>query len=43
MQMNAETSLMTTLETINQAAFLHLNADLATAAWKLGVAAVMAD
>ena len=43
MQMNAETNLMTTLETINQAVFLRLNADLNTAAWKLNLAAVMAD
>ena len=34
---------MTTLETLNQAVFLHLNADLSTAAWKLNIAAVMAD
>jgi undecaprenyl-diphosphatase len=34
---------MTALETLNQAIFLHLNAELATAAWKLNIAAVMAD
>ena len=34
---------MTALETLNQAAFLHLNADLSTAAWKLSIASVTAD
>ena len=34
---------MTKLETLNQAVFLNLNADLSTAAWKLNIAAVMAD
>jgi len=41
--MNAEKSLMTILETINQAVFLRLNADLNTAAWKLSLAAATAD
>ncbi|MEO6351973.1 MAG: phosphatase PAP2 family protein [Burkholderiaceae bacterium] len=34
---------MTSLETLNQALFLRLNADLATAAWKLQIAAITAD
>lgn len=34
---------MTSLETLNQAVFLYLNADLSTAAWKLNIAAVTAD
>ena len=34
---------MITLETLNQAVFLYLNADLSTPAWKLNTAAVMAD
>lgn len=34
---------MTTLETLNQAVFLPLNADLSTAAWKLNIASVTAD
>lgn len=34
---------MTKLETFNQTLFLHLNANLSTAAWKLNIAAVMAD
>lgn len=34
---------MMTLEAFNQAAFLHLNANLTTAAWKISVAAVIAE
>ena len=34
---------MTSLETLNQAVFLRLNADLSTAAWKLHIAAMTAD
>jgi undecaprenyl-diphosphatase len=34
---------MTTLETWNQTLFLQLNANLATAAWKLSIAALMAE
>lgn len=34
---------MTKLETFNQAAFLHLNADLSTAAWKLNIASFIAE
>ena len=34
---------MIILETFNQAVFLHLNADLSTAAWKLTIAAVTAE
>jgi undecaprenyl-diphosphatase len=38
-----KTNLMTPLETLNQAVFLRLNADLTTAAWKLNFAAAAAD
>lgn len=34
---------MTTLETLNQTAFLHLNADLSTPAWKVNIAIVAAE
>ena len=34
---------MTKLETLNQALFLHMNADLSTPAWMLSIAAVVAD
>lgn len=34
---------MTSLETFNQSIFLLLNADSATPAWKIGIAALMAD
>jgi undecaprenyl-diphosphatase len=34
---------MSIVETLNQAAFLRINADLTTVAWKLNIAAVTAD
>ena len=34
---------MITLETLNQTAFLHLNADLSTPAWKVNIAIVAAE
>lgn len=34
---------MTTLETLNQAAFLRLNADLTATAWQLNIASITAD
>jgi hypothetical protein len=43
MQLNAGPTFMTTLETLNQAVFLRLNADITTAAWKLKLAAATAD
>jgi undecaprenyl-diphosphatase len=43
MQLNTETTFMTTLETLNQAIFLRINADLTTAPWILNLAAALAD